>query len=312
VLSKPNQNQRLNSIGTGQLWVLGICLLMVSTPAWAQLWGTRAYSQIGDYRNGAVANTTLSVSGGAGVPATLGGIDDAVQTDRNGNGPWDRGTTRGFAGLAFNANTPPTLRAEAYLTGNLSRDFYQGSFPDGAFAKTTVLASDLFQYTGSQPATLSLTVQLEGDVYEPFDPFGNAWADSYLRGRVALLADTPEYRFTEDIYGMLFEFPPASPLMHAGVPAFDLNTLYMTDDTGGSTQSVQTTLTFDVMPGQRFYIWQTVEASVGYGDRYADGYNSMSSYFDQPQLVRSLSAPEPATLLLVLLGLGWAALFRRH
>ena len=87
---------------------------------------------------------------------------------------------------------------------------------------------------------------------------------------------------------------------HPVVKDYDDSALRRIDDTAGSTVTLQTTLTFGVAPGEQFYVWQKLAAWAVGGTRSADAYSTMTASFDQPELVRSLSVPEPA--LAVLLG----------
>lgn len=283
---------------------IGICVLILAASASAQpKWGTQAFGSVGDIRSGGGQNNhTNSVDGGAGVWISEVIIDDSVTPDFEGTGPWDRGNTHAFTGLAFGANTPPALKSEAILTGNRSPHFRFGELPAGAVAWAGAFASDLFQYTGSAPATLSWTVQLEGVLNDP--PGGNANADplTYIAGQVAVFADTPNYTFLDDIATLTLELG-ATLEEHNGSGAFDTQSLFIDADTGGQIATRQTTLMFDVNPGDTFYIWQTLRTSAAYGTRSADAFSTMSGSFDRPDLVTSLSTPEPSAALLVLCGL---------
>jgi len=280
-----------------------IAAAMITSPAFAQLWGVQGNSSIGDIRSGGgQTNFTFDAAGGPGIPIAEVMIDDAVTLDAFGNGPWDRGTTEGFAGLAFAANRPPALKAEAILTGNRSQDFRFGSFPAGAVATTGMFASDLFQYTGPTPTTLSLTYTLEGIVSDPgSSPTNPSIADSLtsLHSNVAVFADTPNYGFVQDIGTLVFELG-ATLKQTGGVDAEDRFTLDIDNDTGGLVESRQTTLSCDVVPGETWYVHQTLTASAAFGTRLADAFSTLTAEFDQPQFVRSLSnIPEPSSLLLL-------------
>lgn len=69
-------------------------------------------------------------------------------------------------------------------------------------------------------------------------------------------------------------------------------------------------LTFPVVPDEIFCLWQKLETSAVRGTRSADAFSTMTSVFDQPNLVESLSFPEPATLGVLVLG-GLMCLGRR-
>ena len=70
-------------------------------------------------------------------------------------------------------------------------------------------------------------------------------------------------------------------------------------------------LTFPVVPDEIFYLWQKLETSAVRGTRSADAFSTMMSVFDQPNLVESLSFPEPATLGVLAIG-GLMCLRRRR
>jgi hypothetical protein len=303
----------LRRFGIRWIGAAAVIAATIASPAWAQLWGVRGSSSIGDIRSGGgQSNFSFDASGGAGIPIAEVMIDDAVTSDSQGRGPWDRGTTHGFAGLAFAANRPPSLLAEAILTGNRSNVFEFGSLPAGAVAGAGMFASDLFQYTGPAPATLSLTITLEGVVS---DPAGNVIANplTFLDANIAVFADTTHYAFVSDVSTLVAEFG-ATLKQHAGTDAVDLTTLKIDDDTGGATAMRQTTLMFDVVPGETFYVHQTLSASAAFGTRLADAFSTLSGEFDQPQFVRSLSTPvpEPASIVLLVLGAMGLCVRRLH
>ncbi len=299
----------LRRIGFHWLFAAAIAAAF-SSPTSAQVfWGVQGDSSIGDIRSGGgQSNFTFDSAGGPGIPVAEVMIDDSVTPDFFGNGPWNRGSTHGFAGLNFAANTPPALKAEVILTGNRSSDFRFGSLPAGAVAFAGMFASDIFQYTGPAATTLSITYALEGVVS---DPAGHVVANplTFVAANVAVFADTPNYRFVEDV-GTLVSELGATLKQHNGVDAVDLATLTIDNDTGGAVATVQTTLMFDVAPGETFYVWQTLGASAAFDTRLADAFSTLTSAFSQPQFVRSLSVPEPTGVLL--LGLAAAGLRRRH
>lgn len=277
-------------------WLLA---MTACSSALAVEWGTQSFARVNDVVDpgGGQSNFTSELVGGPGSFLAEAMIDDAVTLDSFGNGPWDRGTAHAFAGLAFAANRPPALKAEAILTGNTSNQ--PGT---DAVASANVFASDLFQYIGSQSATLNLTYTLEGEVVEgAIDPNDAFDSSTRIFAQVAVFEEAG-YFFSDD-FGGLFE-------SGATAKDFDVSTLLIEEDTGGSTATRTTTLTFNVQPGELFYVWQVLEATAFRDARSADAFSTLVGEFDQPELVTSLSVPEPMTLALLLTVAPW--LLRRR
>lgn len=272
-------------------------------------WGARSISSLGDIRSGGgQTNFTQDYGGGAGIPIAESGVDDSVTPDAFTGEIWDRGMTRGFTGLTFAGNQPNPMRAEAVLTGSRSGDFRFGSFPAGASAWTGVFVSDLFVYTGSAPTTLSLSYQLDGLLADTGAYSTIADPLTRIHAQVAVFEDTPSYMFMDGI-GTLLSEVGATLLETGGVPAMDLDTLLIDSDTNGQRVTRSTSVSFDVVPGQTFYVWQTLRASAAFGEREADAWGTLTASFDQPESVSSLSnVPEPSTVLLmlalILMGIG--------
>lgn len=87
------------------------------------------------------------------------------------------------------------------------------------------------------------------------------------------------------------------------IPYDDSTFLHLTDTAGG-TITLQQTLTFAVMPGEEFYVWQRLAAGAAGDARSADAFSTLTATFCQPELVQSLAAPEPSVAMLLGLGLG--------
>jgi hypothetical protein len=264
----------------------------------APLWGTLADVSLGDmFPSGGQNNFSFDGStdpaDGEGVASSSASIDDSKQLDSRGAGPWSRGFVDASATLSGAAvATPATLRAQARLTGNTSSQ--AGVSDASAFA--TAFAADEFQYIGAAPATLSITFTLTGTVdNSPSDP-------TFQTGLFAAVSVFPSanYIFTNDHDDLVFNLgvtPKAEDY---------LGTLVITTGDGTTLTTRTTKLTFDVLPGETFHVWQRLAAWAAGDDRFADASSTLTSSFDQPHLVRSLSVPEPSRSLLLL---GVAGLF---
>jgi hypothetical protein len=282
-------------------------LLLAATASAAPLWGTRTEVTLGDLlQSGGQNNFSFDADGPTdlvtglsvgGALATNSQVDDATQLDSKGTGPWNRGVSEASAEL-HPSSIPPTLRARAILTGNHSGQ--AGAVAAAATAEA--FASDLYEYIGSGPTNLSITFTLTGSV-------GNFPADpTFATGLFASVAviEPANYFFSTDLGALRFD------TNHPVVKVFDTSTLVGTADTSGGTVTLEKTLTFSLVPGEQFYVWQKLAAWASGGSRSADAFSTMTATFDQPGLVRSLAVPEPGTAALLdasLLGL--AALGKR-
>jgi len=279
-----------------------ISLLAAQTSA-APLWGTRTEVTLGDVLgSGGQNNFSFDEDGPrdpvsslpeGGAPNSHSLVDDSAQLDSRGTGPWSRGVVE--ASAAISGGPPATLRARAILTGNTSNQ----SGAVAAAATTEAFASELYEYLGSSPTNLSITFTLTGSVSNsPADP-------NFSTGLFASVAviEPLNYFFSTDLGALRFD------TNHPVVKTFDQNTLVRTADTAGGTVTLQTTLTFPVVPGEQFYVWQKLAAWATGGSRSADAFSTMTATFDQPSLVRSLSVPEPGVALLLGCGLLGLAAF---
>lgn len=241
--------------------------------------GARTIASINDVTaSSGENNPSTIIRGGEHQPFAFSDINDL------------RGIAEASATLQISINQAPILRGRSVLSGGHTM------LPNvvGAHAFTESFASDLFQYTGATAGTLQLTFSLEGLVSDlPAD------SQTFIKARVAVF-NIPNYEFTSSFDTLAFEL--------GAVPkAYDLTTLQILNDTGGALDSRTTTLSFNVNPGETFYLWETLETSARRDTRFADAFSTLTSEFDHPELVMSASnVPEPGSLLL--LACGFAAL----
>jgi len=286
-----------------------LSLLLASASQAAPLWGTNTSVTLGDmFPSGGQNNFSFDEDGPldpiSGLPE--GGaffshslVDDAVQVDSRGTGPWNRGTSEASAALQLGTvPAPASLRARAVLTGNVSD---QAGVSD-ASATAVAVASDLFQYTGSVPTNLSITFDLTGSIANsPPDPT----FQTVLAAQIAVFSDA-NYFFSTSLDSLRFEASPPTV-----VKTYDESTLYRTADSAGGPFTLSATLVFAVVPGEQFYVWQRLTAWAAGDARSADAYSTLSATFSQPELVQSLAVPEPSVALLLGIGLGIVAARRR-
>lgn len=277
-----------------------VLVLFITSPTFAQQWGVQTTASVTDiYPDNGQRNTTSVFTGRAGVPFAGAFVDD-IQFPQlpPGTPRYNRGRAHAFAQLHYAANAPAAMRAEAFLTGNTSGEPFLGQFPNGAVVDASAFASDLFQYTGNVPTTLSLSFNLEGIVSEiPSD----STDITGIYARLAVLADTPSYRFLPFLDTLVFEM---------GATLWDQESLQIDQDTNGLIAKRTAVLSFNVNPGDTFYVWQKLNVAAVRGTRFADAFHTLTSTFSEPQNVRSLAVPEPTSLGL-LFAAGSVTLLRR-
>jgi hypothetical protein len=262
-------------------------------PLPAQHWGTITRGSIHDrFAGSSLANNfTTDSDGGAGTLFTQSLVDDAVTLDSFGQGPHNRGLAQAFAGLKFGGNLAPALKAQAVLTGNISNQPpVNGVAVNDARARGTANASEIFQYIGAVPNILTLSYTLEGRLDD--DSPGNT--GTYISSQVAVFGESG-YFFTSEITNLLDNgvFPKS----------FDFTSLQILDDTAGLIATRTANLSFRVDPGEIFYLFEQLDTAADRDSRAADAFGTLTAHFDRPELVRSLSVPEPNTLALFALGL---------
>jgi hypothetical protein len=253
------------------VFALTACPRTVSAQATPH-WGTQTVVSITDVGSGGgESNPSTDLKGGAGAFLAGSSANDL------------RGTGDAAATLQAVQNKVPILRSRSVLSGGVSG----APGVTGARVTAGAFASEMFRYNGSVPTTLSLTFTLEGTV-------SDLPADSLTRitSEVAIF-NAANYAFSSSFDTLVFE-------MGATTKAFDRTTLRILDDTGGSLATRTTVLTFQVIPGEIFYLWETMETSARRDMRSSDAFNTMIAEFDRPELVTPGSVPEPGVLAYLL------------
>ncbi|MFN0010987.1 MAG: hypothetical protein ACKVS8_05010 [Phycisphaerales bacterium] len=274
------------------LSALAVCVLAGAAQAAPLFFGAETSANISDvYPNGGVTNGVFEFDGGE---SELGSMVDILATDLDGTGfgPFNRGTA--FANalvnpFANNLAIPPTLRGEAYLSGNHSDLEFSGQTPVAATGNTRAGALDVFQYIGAVPTTLTLTYALDARV-SGGSFLGNP---TFAFARAAVLNDQVGF-FDTSIDTLAFE-SGASLLSSGGVDADGTVIIF---DTGGVLAQQTITLPFDVLPGQIFYVCVNLGTSVAGGTNFVDASHTVTGSFDQPELILPLSIPTPGAMAL--------------
>lgn len=278
------------------------CTLVAASSEGAITFGAAANGSTGDiYPGGGITNGSFSFTGGEGVLLTYAHVNDSVDTDWDGSGPWNRGRAGGAATLSV-SNAPPVVKAEAYLTGHHSDIPSFGDFPISAAAFASAGALEAYQYTGNAPMTMTLTYTLEADVAtSPQDVFGRTGAYAQF----GVWDDQVSFFATDN--GSLGE-SGASALSHNGVDA--IGNLSISNTTTNGLVTVSKTVKFDLVPGQIFHVNARTGATAMYGTSFADAFNTFKGEFSNPDLVRSI-VPAPGVGGLALIGLAAAGRRRR-
>jgi hypothetical protein len=195
------------------------------------------------------------------------------------------GITRGSVTFASGQSYLPELKA--YATAAV-----------GKRASTTAFAAQLFTFTGTDARTVTLQVDLTGSVFNN----ASGYANNTIGAQMAVVrgADLPWY---PSFGTLIYEF--VSPENRLAVGEAFINTPGVT--------LAQTSLTFDLMPGDSFYVVTQMSASSQNG--VADAEHTLKMNFDNPAGLLAVSAvPEMGTAWMALAGLlvfGFGAQRRR-
>ncbi len=245
--------------------------------------GSQTSTSTGDiYPGGGIRNGAFDFHGGEGILASNVYVDDSVTLDADGSGPWNRGVGAAAALLSTSA-APPTCGSGASLTGNFSTIDFGGRLPIGAsiFAASAALAP--FQYIGVEPTNLTLRYAFTANVHiNPQDT--HLYTRAY--GQVSVWDDgVGTYSTDSEVLQM-----SGGNLVNPGAS----KSITINEETSGP-KTRYVSISFDVNPGDIFYVLARTGATSMYGDSFADGMNTFEGEFDQSHLVRSL-VPSPANL----------------
>ena len=233
-------------------------------------WGVITRAAVRDaFSNSPLANNfTIDSDGGAGTLFTQSFVDDAVTLDSFGQGPHDRGLAQGFAALTLSGQQPPILKARAILTGNISNQPPVDGRPvNDAGARGTANASEIFQYIGAVPTVLTWSFTLEGRLVDPVDVDPEPNAATYIKAQVAVFPESG-YFFTTEVVNLLDNgvFPKS----------FDFTSLQILDDTAGLVATRTANLSFGVVPGEIFYLFEQLDAQAFRDARAADAFGTLT------------------------------------
>ncbi len=214
------------------------------------------------------------------------------------------GEQGGGAGLSFAAASESTY---AISRGSAAFASGQSYLPElkgyaaaglGKQGSATSFASQLFTYTGTETRSVSLQVDLTGSV------FNNASGYSYnsIGAQIAVVRG-PDLPWYPSFGTLIYEFVSSVDRLAVG-DAF-INTPGVT--------SAQTTLLFDLLPGETFYV--VTQLNVVSQNGIADAEHTLKMNFDNAaNLVAVTSVPEVSAAWMLaagLLVLGFGARRRR-
>ena len=209
-----------------------------------------------------------SSNGGEFAYDSAGGelIDSAYATEIT------YGNTQAYAALNGSSYLP-TLKVQT------SADYRKGS---GAHA----YAMQSYSYTGSDATTIDLDLNLHGSVG---DNSGNQYASNTLRADIAVfIGDSLEW--STDLATLYYEIAYGMEK--------DMTSLFIND---GNDVNEGGNLSFDLEPGQHFFIVASMEANSKNG--FVDAWNTLSLNFEDDTGLVAASAgnvpvdvPEPASL----------------
>jgi hypothetical protein len=176
------------------------------------------------------------------------------------------GTTHGSAAFAVGQSYLPELKA--YATAEV-----------GKRASTTSFASQLFGYSGSEARTVTLQVDLTGSVFNN----ASGYASNAIGAQIAVVRG-PDIPWYPSFGTLIFEAIPASERLALG-NAF-INTPGVT--------LAQTSLVFDLLPGETFFVVTELRASSQNG--VADASHTLTLNFDNAANLLAVTAvPEMGT-----------------
>jgi hypothetical protein len=184
------------------------------------------------------------------------------------------GITRGSATFASGQSYLPELRA--YATATV-----------GKRASTTTFAAQLFSFTGTEARTVTLQVDLTGSVFNN----ASGYAYNAINAQMAVVrgTDLPWY---PSFGTLIYEFVSSENRLAVGDAFIDMPGVTL----------AQTSLTFDLMPGDSFYVVTQMSASSQNG--VADAEHTLKMNFDNPAGLLAVTAvPEMGTAWMAVAGL---------
>ena len=178
---------------------------------------------------------------------------------------------------------PGTLRALIMLSGLHESVGPFGTIVGGT-GSSSAMASEKFKYTGNinhtetVNFTLDYTAMLNGDSQE------------IVYAEVGAVSDV-NYFFSKALGDIVSEGGGSLLTSNNGVD--EAYNLFYTNTGDGTLQSVSLAITFDLVPGQEFFLHSRLGVAAHLGDDFVDAYNTLTGEFTNPSLFQNISDADP-------------------
>jgi hypothetical protein len=208
------------------------------------------------------------------------------------------------------AESDSTLPSSTMLAELKVKAILSGSFPaSGAFgtivggtAGGTAVASQKFKYIGAVNHTETINYVLDYAAVLNGDPL------DFIFAEVGALSDV-DYFYSQDIGSITGESGGMLLTSNGGMD--DAIDSFLTNTGNGTPQSVNLSISFDLSPGQEFFLHSRIIVGASLGTNFVDAYNTLTGEFTNPSLFQNIGggvAPIPSPAAGSMLALGAAAL----